>query len=153
MRALIFFIIIIPFVLLIMAQCHEKPEHLKTESEKIADLLEDLTFNTPKEITVLFNNDYADQKTREKIKTLILKTDEEYLPKSPKISNKPETVLNALHTSLPDHDFGKPSGTEANYFRWLTSNSEWTVSAVKTSQGYFSHWQKVTDVHQLSRDE
>jgi len=154
MKALIFFLIVTPFVLLIMAQCHEKPEHLKTESEKVVDLLEDFTINTPDKITVLFNNDYVDNKTREKIMTLILQTDEEYRPKSPKISNKSHTVLNALQTSLPEHDFGQPSGTDANYFRWLASaNSEWTVSAVETSLGFFSHWQKVTDVHQLSRDE
>jgi len=153
MKAVIFLIVILPFALLLTAQFKETPEHLKTEKEKLVDLLEDLTFNTPKEIIVLSNEDHFDPKTRVTIKTLILKTNEEYLPKSPPISNKAKTVLETLKTDLPEHDFGEPKSTQAHSFRWLTPSSEWLVSSVETSYGHFSRWKKTTDVHQLSRDE
>ncbi len=153
MKAVIFLIVILPFAFLLTAEFDEPPEHLKTEKEKLVDLLEDLTFNTPKEIIILSNDDHFNPKTRVKIKTLILKTNEEYLPKSPRISNKAQIVLDALKTDLPAHDFGEPTSTQAHSFRWLTPNSEWLVSSVETSNGYFSRWKKTTDVHQFSRDE
>jgi len=153
LKAIIFFIVVLPFIFLLAVQLDEPPEHLKTEKEKLVDLLEDLTFNTPKEIIILSNEEHFDQKTRVKIKTLILKTNEEYLPKSPRILNKAKTVLDRLKTGLPAHDFGEPKSTQAHSFRWLTPNSEWIVSSVETSYGHFSRWEKTTDVHQLSRDE
>lgn len=152
MRQLVFLIFILPFVFLLALSLREPPEESLTEDKKIAALLEDMTFNTPKQIKVLANKEYNDNTKREHVKTIVLKTNEEYLPRTPRIQDKSRVVLDMLKKEVPDYDFGTPVNEYASYFRWLTPNGEWTASSVVTSQGDFSIWERRSEFSELRAD-
>lgn len=149
MRGLLFLIAIVPLALMLAAQFKSESDRVPTEKEQIVSLLEDMTFNTPRRIQVLLNEDRLDKEKRQRIKTIILKTDEEYLPKSQRIVDKAPVVLDILRKDLAGHDFGTAVGDKASYFRWLTSDAEWTLSSVETSNGHYSRWEGVGDIYQL----
>lgn len=152
MKGLLFIIVLAVFAYTLGTAFRETPEHMLTETEKVQRFLADFTFNKPSEITVLYDNQRVDNKTRETIKTLILKTDEEYLPKSPKVPDTFDNVITLLKNSVPSHDFGEQTGVEGGYFQWLTKNSTWTVSSIETSNGHYSRWERRTDVYQVTND-
>lgn len=157
MRAFIFLLVALPFVFFLASGVrdafYEPPEESLTESEKVARTLEKLVFVTPKEIVVLLNDERVDKNAREQFKTIILKTDEEYLPRSPKIKEKPETVLSIIKKDMPDHDLGEVVDETAAYFRFLMPDSEWNIVSIKTSSGYYSRWEQRSDLYQLIREE
>lgn len=157
MRAFIFLLVALPFVFFLTSgirdALYEPPEESLAESEKVARTLEKLAFVTPKEIVVLFNDERVDKDAREQFKTIVLKTDEEYLPRSPKIKEKPETVLSILKRDMPDYDFGRSVDETAAYFRFLMPDSEWNIISIQTSNGYFSRWEQRSDLYQLIREE
>lgn len=158
MRRLIFLIVAIPFILLLASQVqqalYEPPESELTESERVVRLLENSTFNTPKEISVLLNKDHVDKQARVEFKTIVLKTDEEYLPRSPKSDVEANKVMKILTGDMPEQDFGQPVNDKAAHFRWLTpGGEEWTVSSIETSLGHFSRWKRRADLYQVLREE
>ncbi len=142
---LIIFAILLPVVM-------DKPEHMKTDWERIREQLGPYAFNTPKDIEVLLRRQSVDQKTRERIERLILKTNEEFLPRTPRIPDSVDNVMRALRKYLPDYDFGEPVVEEGSYFHWLSPNTKWFVSSIETSRGHFSFWEKRMDVSQLIND-
>ena len=156
MRGLIFLVVIIPFILLIVSELSESlketPEHLKTEQQKVVEMLEDFTFNTPAQMEVLLNREHIDNKTRERIKTIVLKTDEEYLPKTQRVPDKADNVIAILEKSLPNGQFGQAKSDTGSFFRMLTANSEWLVYSIETDQGHFSRWERRADVYQATGD-
>ncbi|MDH5544608.1 MAG: hypothetical protein OEZ43_03380 [Gammaproteobacteria bacterium] len=157
MKGLLFLVVIIPFALLLVSECtqsvKETPEHLKTEQEKVTTLLKDFTFNTPGNIDVLLHRDQVDNKTRERVKTIVLKTNVEYLPKTPRITDKASEVLAILQQTLPEQDFGQAVNDEGSFFRMMTANSEWFVYTVETTSGHYSRWERRADVYQATSDQ
>jgi hypothetical protein len=149
MKQLLFLIIILPFVFLLGLSLRDEPEESLTEDKKIAALLEDMTFNTPKTITVLLNTEHNDNATRQRVKTIVLKTNEEYLPRTPRIQDKSQAVIGLLKKEVPNYDFGAPINEQGSYFRWLTPNGEWTASSVETSLGNFSIWERRAEFNEL----
>ncbi len=152
MKMLLFTIIIGILVFIVAVDTREKPEHLLTKADKVERMLEDYTFNTPKQISVLYQQEHEDKKTRERVKVIVLQTNEEYLPKSPKMPDSFQTVLNELKIHIPDQDFGEQVAEKAAYFQWLSPNSSWVVTSIETTNGHFSRWEKRADVHQLSNE-
>lgn len=128
----------------------EDPNNAEKSDKDIAmELLEDITFNTPPRISILHNEQFVDKQARIRYNTLILKTDEEYLPKSPKNPDNSANALEILQENLPDYNFGNPVSDKASYSHLLIGNAEWTISLLHTDRGYFSKWVKKVDVHQL----
>ncbi len=146
MKKYLFLLVSAVVVFFVASQLRIDREHIPTESEIVVDLLENFAFIRPKEVDVLFKEKNADKKRREIILIMVLKTVDEYLPKSSRIEDKASRALEIMRTSLPDYDFGEPVSEKASYFRMLTSDSEWTVSTIETSQGHFSRWKRVTDM-------
>jgi hypothetical protein len=158
MRGLIFLVVAVPFVLLLASQLqqtfHEPPESELSEAERVERLLENSVFNTPKKIDVLLNKDHVDKQARVEYKTVILKTDEEYLPRSPKSLVAADKVMQILHNDMPEQDFGQAVGDKGGHFRWLTpGGEEWTVSSIETSLGFISRWKRRADMFQVLREE
>jgi len=130
-----------------------EPEAVISEREEVKEILADITFNTPKRINVLYNEQFLDKQTRIRYNTYVFKTDEEYLPKSPK---NPDTAANALvilKEVLPDYDFGEPINADASYSHLLIGNAEWTISSLHTTRGHFSKWEKQMDAYQLLNED
>ena len=127
----------------------EDPNEEPTDKEIVVKLLEDITFDTPPRISILFNEQFVDKRSRMRYNTLVLKTDEEYLPKSPKNPDNSNNTLKKLKDSLPEYDFGKPLNNKSNYSHLLIGNAEWTISFIQTDRGHFSKWVKKVDVAQL----
>ena len=127
----------------------EDPDAVPSEKDIVIKLLEDITFNTPPRVSILLNEQFVDKQSRIRYNTLVLKTDEEYLPKSPKNPDNSKNTLQKLNDSLPDYNFGKPIDNKSNYSHFLIGNAEWTVSYIQTDRGYFSKWVKKVDVAQL----
>ncbi len=152
MKLLVFTIILAALVFIVAVDTREKPEHLQTEADKVENLLEDYVFNTPKQISVLYQQEDEDKKTRERIKTIVLKTDEEYVPKSPRIPNGFQAVLDEMQSHLPDYDFGEQVSEKATLFHWLSPGANWVVTSIVTTNGYYSRWERRMDVHQLSNE-
>jgi hypothetical protein len=150
MKALIFTIVIAVFATIFINEFRDPPEHMMTEAEKIERLVDDFTFNTPQEIVVLSQNEVIDNKTRERVLTIVLQTDSEYLPKTPRIADRPAVVLKALQTTVPDHDFGEALEKGASYFHWLSTNSKWSVASMETTTGHYSRWEKRVDVYEAT---
>ena len=157
MRAFILLLVVLPFVYFLASGVRdafqEPPEDSLSESEKIARSLEKMVFETPGEITVLLDNKRVDKDARVAFRTLVLKTDEEYLPRSPKIEEKAESVLKVIKKELPDLDLGEIVDGTAAYFRFLMPDSEWNIVSIKTSNGYYSRWEQRSDLYQLIREE
>lgn len=149
MKKWIFLIIILPFVFILGVALRDEPEETLTEDKKIVALLEGMTFNTPKQISVISNIERNDNATHQRVKTIVLKTDEEYLPRSPKIPDNAAIVLEMLKREVPNYDFGVPIHEQASNFRWLTPNGDWTVSSLTTSQGEFSLWERRAEFNEL----
>lgn len=126
-----------------------EPEEVKSEREEVKEILADITFNTPKRINVLLNEQYLDKKSRIRYNTYVFKTDEEYLPKSPKNPDTSANALIILKEVLPEYDFGEAINQDASYSHLLFGNAEWTISSVHTTHGFFSKWEKQVDAYQL----
>jgi len=150
MRGLIFVTVIAMVAFIVVNELRDPPESMLTERDKIERFLADYTFNSPKDIVVLFQREDVDNKTREKVKTLVLRTDEEYIPRSPRIPDQSMRVFTALTAMVPEHDFGAPIDERAGYFQWLGPNTQWKVSSVVTSTGHYSLWERREDVYQLT---
>jgi len=151
------FLVVMPILILIGLVVSdfsgEEVEEEKSEKEIVLEMLEDITFNTPPRISVLRNEQYVDKSARIRYNTLILKTDQEYLPKSPKNPYLSTKVMEELKADLPSHKFGEPMNKDASYSRFLFANAEWTVSWAQTDSGFYSKWVKKEDIHQLLREE
>jgi len=141
--------VLILLTILLFVGLKEDPNEEKSEKDIVMELLEDITFNTPLRVNILFNEQFVDKKSRIRYNTLIVKTDEEYLPKSPKNPDNSANALEILHESLPDYNFGIPVSDKASYSHLLIGNAEWTISSLHTDRGHFSKWVKKVDVHQL----
>lgn len=124
-------------------------DEVVSEREEVKEILADITFNTPKRINVLYNEQFLDKKTRIRYNTYVFKTDEEYLPKSPKNPDSAKNALSILKDVLPDYDFGEPISSKASYSHLLIGNAEWIISSLHTTRGYFSKWEKQVDAYQL----
>lgn len=151
MKALIFFIILAPLVFMLGAELRDTPEELLTDSEKVQRILEDYTFNTPQKIDVLLHVDTIDNDKRERVKTIILKTDELYLPKSPKAPESAKQIHSAIQKSIPDIPVAELSDDKGLYFHWLTPNDSWTVLAIETQDGFYSRWERRADQFQATQ--
>jgi len=147
MKKYLFLLVCAVVVFFVASELRIERERIPTESEIVVDLLGEYAFNTPLEVAVLFNEETENRKKREKIKIIILKTNEEYLPKAQRVPDKSIQVIDILNDKLPDYDFGFPVSESASFFRMLTSNSDWGVSTIETSLGHFSLWRRVTDIH------
>ena len=152
MKALVFTVIIAILGFIVLADLRDPPEHMQTEADKVKEFLEDYTFNTPKHIGVLHQNEFENKETRKIITTIILRSNEAYLPKSPKIDDNYQAALNAMKVDLPNHDFGEPVSEKASFFSWLSPDAQWSVSAIETSQGHYSRWVKSADKFQLRNE-
>lgn len=158
MRKLILLVVIVPFIILLINGVQdafkEVPEDQLTAQQKVERILKGLTFTTPQSFDVLLNEERVDKNKRESIKLLLLKSDVEYLPMSPRVEDKLEPALDVFKKDLPNYDFGKPLGEKASYFRMLTSNErDWNVITIQTDKGYFSRWEQRADLYQLIREE
>jgi len=141
--------VLILLTILLFMGFDEESDGEKSEKDVVMELLEDITFNTPPRVSILFNEQFVDKKSRVRYNTLIVKTDEEYLPKSPKNPDNATNALEILKESLPEYNFGKPMSEKAHYSHLLIGNAEWTISLLHTDRGHFSKWVKKVDVHQL----
>ena len=145
MQKYIFLLVAAVIVFFIATEMRLERERIPTEAEKVSELLEDYVFIRPREVSVLFNETTVDNQRREKTLIMVLKSDQEYQPKSQRIPDNSNKIINLMNDSLPDYDFGTPIAEEANFFRMLTADSDWKVSTIETSKGYFSRWKRVTD--------
>ncbi len=130
-----------------------EPVSVVSEREEVKAILADITFNTPKRVNVLLNEQFLDKKSRIRYNTYVFKTDEAYLPKSPKNPDTAANALEILQTALPEYDFGEPMNDEASYSRLLIGNAEWTISSLHTTYGHFSKWVKQVDAYQLLSED
>ncbi|HFE38776.1 MAG TPA: hypothetical protein ENK06_10235 [Gammaproteobacteria bacterium] len=132
---------------------NQEADKFVSERDEAKELLADITFNTPKRINILLHERHVDKKTRTRYTTLVFKTDEEYLPKSPKNFASSADVLKILQTTLPEYDFGEPISDKASYSHLLIGNAEWTISSLHSTHGYFSQWVKQMDVYELLNED
>lgn len=158
MRGLILLIVITPFLLLIVAELRqafdEPPEDMLTPAQKVERVLDGVAFNTPPDLKVLIHDERVDKQKRERVTLLVLQSNVEHQPKSPRIDDKSAAVLSILQKDLPEFSFGAPIDEHASSFRMLTSNDRaWIVFSVQTENGYFSRWEQRVDMHQLIREE
>jgi len=146
MKKYIFLLIAAAITFFVASELRIERERIPTEAEVVSDMLENFVFVRPREIEVLYKKETVDNKERQKILVLVLKSDEEYLPKSQRIVDNAENIILNFKTLLPDYDFGTAKEGNPSFFRMLTADSEWSVSTIKTTQGYFSQWKRVTDI-------
>lgn len=151
MKRFLILLLIIPVAYFAGVSLRDEPEGPKTDKEIVLEQFEDLTINKPGNADVLVNRKQVNKQTKEIVKTIVLKTHEELLPKAQRIPHSANDVISEMNRHLPDYDFGAPEG-EGSYFRLLTSNADWQVTSAKTTNGYFSQWVQVTDIHQLSNE-
>ncbi len=149
MKAVIFTLTIMFVGLIVFTEFRDPPEHMLSRSDKVKNLLEDVTLSTPNYVSVLYQTDVEDKQSRKITKTLVLKTYDEYIPRSPVTKGTYQTALSTMKNHLPEYDFGEPVVDTANYFSWLTPNAQWSVLAIETSNGFFSRWKRVADKHQF----
>lgn len=152
MQRILILLVLIPVAYIISVSFRSEPEGPKSDKEIVLEQFEDLTINQPKTISVLLNRKQTNQQTREIVKTYILKTYEELLPKAQRIPHSADDVITEMNRHLPDYEFGAPEG-KGSFFRLVNANEDWQVTAVKTSEGYYSQWVQVTDIHQLRSNE
>ena len=152
MKALVFTIIIALLGFIVLSDLRDPPEHMQTEADKVKEFLEDYAFNTPKHIGVLHQDEVENKETRKIVKTIILRSNQEYLPKSPRIADDYQTTLNEMKEDLPNHDFGEQVSEESSFFSWLSPDAQWSVSAIETSKGHYSKWVRSADKFQLRRE-
>ena len=150
MKKYVFLLIAAVIAFVVGTELRLERERVPTEAELVVDFLEDYAFVRPREVTVLLKETTVDKKRREKKLVLVLKSDEEYLPKSQRIKDDDAKVLGIFQDSVPDYDFGTVEPGSASYFHMLTFDAEWKVSTIKTSNGHFSHWEQVTDLFSAS---
>jgi len=150
MKKYIFLLIAALIAFFVGTELRIERERIPTESELVIEFLEDFSFTNPRELNVLLKHKTVDKKRRENILVLVLKTDQEYWPKSQRIKDDTDKVMDIFKASLPDYDFGVPEKGTASYFRMLTFDSAWEVSTIQTSNGYFSRWKQVTDIFSAS---
>lgn len=151
MNRFLILIIIIPIAYFAGVFFQSEPEGPKSDKEIILEQFEDLTINKPKNITVLLNRKQVNKETREIVKTYVFKTYEELLPKAQRVPHSADDVISEMNRHLPEYDFGSPK-EKGSYFRLLTPNADWQVTAVETTNGYFSQWVQVTDIHQITNE-
>lgn len=148
MNRFLIILILVPIAYIAGVWFKDEPQGLKSEKEKILEQFEDLTINQPKTITILVNRKQVNKQTREIVKTYVLKTYEELLPKAQRIPHAADDVIQEMNRHLPEYDFGEPED-KGSFYRLLSANADWQVTAVQTPKGYFSQWVQVTDMHQL----
>ncbi len=153
MKAVIFTLTIMVVGFLVVTDFRDPPEHMLSRSDKVKNLLEDYTFNTPNYVSVLYQTEVENKQTRKVTKTLVLRTYDEYIPRSPVTKGTYQTALNTLKNLLPEHDFGDAVAEKANYFSWITPNAQWSVTSIETNKGYYSRWKRVSDKHQFINEE
>lgn len=146
MQKYIFLLISAVVVFFVASELRIERERVPTEAEKAIDLVENFIVIRPKEVDVLFKEFTVDNKRREKILVMILKSDQEFQPKSSRVPDKSSNVIDMMNASLPEQDFGTPKAEDANFYRMITADSEWMVSTIETSKGYYSRWKRVTDM-------
>lgn len=151
MNRFLILLLIIPIAYFAGVWLRDEPDGPKSDNEILLEQFKDLTINQPKSITALLDRKQVNKQTREIVKTFILKTHEELLPKAQRVPHSAEDIISEMNRHLPEYDFGAPED-KGSYFRLLTSNADWQVTAVKTSNGYFSQWVQVTDIHQLTNE-
>ena len=152
MKPLVFTIIIAILAFIVLSDLRDPPEHMQTEADKVKEFLEDYTFNTPKHIGVLHQDEFENKETRKIITTIILRSNEAYLPKSPKIDSDYQTALNSMRENLPHHDFGEQVSEKSTFFSWLSPDAQWSVTAIETSKGHYSKWIKSADKFQVRNE-
>jgi len=152
MKALIFTIIIALLGFIVISDLRDPPEHMQTEADKVKDFLEDYAFNTPKHIGVLFQDEVDIKDSRKVIKTIIVRSNEEFLPKSPRAPDKYTVVLNEMKKHLPEHNFGEQVSEKGSFFSWVSPDAQWNVSSIETSMGHYSKWVRSADKYQLSNE-
>jgi len=150
MKQFLLFIAIIPVVLIVATEFSKKPDQAMTEREKLMDTLNDMTFNRPERITVLIDETTVDKKARERVRTLVLKTNEEYVPKSQRRKSSTDAVLKLLKEKLPEYEFGEIVNSEASFFHLLSPRAEWAVSSLETNKGFYSRWESREDFHSIT---
>jgi len=153
MQKYLFLLVTVVVVFYVASELRIERERVPTEGEVANKLLEDFIVIRPRDVDVLFKEFTVDNKRREKILVMILKSDQEYMPRASRVPEKSSAVIKMMHESLPDYDFGTPKSEEANFYRLLTSNSEWMVSTIETSKGYYSRWKRITDMFSATSNE
>ena len=146
MQKYLFLLVSAVVVFFVASELRIERERIPTEGEKAIELLENFIVIRPREVDVLFKEFTVDNKRREKVLIMVLKSDMEFQPRSSRVVDSSENVIKMMKASLPEHDFGTPKAEDANFYRMLTSDSEWMVSTIETSEGYFSRWKRITDM-------
>jgi len=151
-----FFNIFLPLLILLTLSLFvwddEEPVE-KSETDLAIEMLEDITFNKPPRVKLLFNEQFVDKQSRIRYNTLIFKTDKEFMSKSPKNPDSNTNVLDLMKENLPEYNFGTPIEDKASYSHMLLGNAEWTVVSIESDLGHFSKWVKKVDVNQLLSED
>ena len=106
MQKYLFLLVAAVVVFFVASELRIERERTPTEGEVANNLLENFIVIRPKDVDVLFKEFTVDNKRREKILVMILKSDQEYMPRASRVPDQSSEVIKMMHDSLPDYDFG-----------------------------------------------
>ena len=104
MQKYLFLLVAAVVVFFVASELRIERERIPTEGEKAIELLENFIVIRPREVDVLFKEFTVDNKRREKILIMVLKSDMEFQPRSSRVPDKSTEVIKMMKASLPDHD-------------------------------------------------
>lgn len=97
-------------------------------------------------ITILFNEELNNEREGINILTIIALSQTPYnINKGSALTVNSQTALDAIKVDLPNHDFGQPFNENATSYRW-NDETQWSIAIVKTSNGYYSRWQRIIEI-------
>jgi len=102
----------------------------------------------PDDIKVLFNERIND--TRENVKLFsftLLSNENIIISESSPLNVSANTALNVMKVNLKDYSFPEPIEKKAVSYRWMDKNHQWSMTIVKTSVGFYSHWEMLTGLY------
>lgn len=101
----------------------------------------------PSDIEILYNEKLNDNRENIKLFSFTLLSKENIvISNSPPLDVSVKTALNVMRVSLKDYNFSEPIGKNAISYRWIDKDHQWSMTIVKTSVGFYSHWEMLTEL-------
>jgi len=118
----------------------------KVDDKEILNIISTQISQRDSEFTVLFKENINDEREGINILTIITASETQpVLNKGEALIVNFQTALNLFKIDLPNYDFGQQVNNNATSYRW-NKNVQWSVSTINTSNGFYSRWQRITDL-------
>ncbi len=97
---------------------------------------------TPSDFDILFKEKIDDDRENLKIFSFTLFSKENItVTKSTPLRVKASTALKVMKVNLKSYNFSEPIESNAISYRWRDKKDQWSMTILKTSDGFYSHWE------------